>query len=83
MINNIEHFILEKYGKQKKRYFAELLWPEAKKETHNDKIALNNKINKLTKCDPRTLRYEFLIKICELLELKKIDKLWLPIKTDK
>ncbi len=83
MINNLEHFIELKYGRGKKRSFAKDLFPELKSETESEKIALNAKVRGLIDSDPRTLKYDLLCKITELLNLTKIQKLWLPLEYDK
>jgi hypothetical protein len=83
MINNIEHFIEKKYGKGKRRRFAMDLWPDLKSESNNDKIALNGKVKGLIDSDPRTLKYDLLDKITKLLDLTKMQELWLPLENDK
>ena len=83
MINNLEHFIEKKYGKGKKRQFAMELYTYLKSETESEKIALNNKVKSLIDSDPRTLKYDLLCKIVKLLNLTKMDKLWLPLESDK
>lgn len=78
MINNLEALIELKLGTRKKREFGLLLWPDTPMETQNHKIQLNNRVKNLCNNDPKTLSYKVLNRICEILELTKMDQLWNP-----